>query len=82
MYGILILAAIPATLAAGFDSVGLALLAGAGVAWAAALYICSTVPVIAGSAASLNERLSTGLSILAASLVSFGLLVLATDFVT
>ncbi len=78
MNSILILSAIPATLAAGFDSVGLALVAGAGAVWAAALYICSVAPVIAGGATSVNERLSTGLSMLAASLTLVGIAVLTT----
>lgn len=75
MYGILLLAAIPATLAAQYDSPGLGLIALAGALWAIAASICSKAPVIAGGATSINERLSTGLSIVAAVLAFAGLAV-------
>ncbi len=82
MYGMLIVSAIPAILAAGFDSPGFALLAAAGATWAAALYICSVAPVITGGTTSVNERLSTGMSVLAASLASGGALILTTAVLT
>lgn len=69
MTTVLVLSAIPAVLAAGFDSVGLALLAVAGLMWAGALYTCTVAPVIVDRHHNLNESLAVMLSLLAAALV-------------
>lgn len=82
MYSILLASAVPATLAAGFDSPGLALLAVAGFLWAAAVFVCSTAPLIAGISSSLNERISTLLSVAAGSTAAAGALALVADLLT
>jgi hypothetical protein len=63
-------------LAAGFDSVGLAFLAVAGLMWAGALYACTVAPVIVDRHHNLNESLSVIISILAAALAGVAVLVI------
>ncbi len=74
---VLVLSAIPAVMAAGFDSLGLALLAAAGLVWAAALYVCSVAPVVAWRQASITESVATGLSTAAAVTAIAGLVMIA-----
>ena len=63
MLTILILSAIPAVLAAEFDSAGLALVAMAGVIWALGIYACAAAPVVPSRAGPpINDRLATALS--------------------
>jgi hypothetical protein len=65
--------AIPAVLAAGFESVGLALVAAAGVMWRVGVYACGAAPVVPGrSGPALNDRLAIALSTLAAILALTG----------
>jgi len=82
MYGLVAALALPALLALDLDSPGLVLMAVASVTWAAAAFLCSTgVPVIAGTSVSLNERVSTILSSIAASLAMAGLLVVGAGLI-
>jgi len=74
MTSIPVLSAIPAVLAAGFDSAPMALLAVAGLVWAAGLYVCSVAPLVAGRRATITEIVATGLSTTAAFVASLGLL--------
>ncbi len=76
MITVLVLSAIPALLAAGLDSVGLALVAGAGLVWAAALYACSVAPVVAGQDRNVNEIVATRLSMVAATIATIGVLMI------
>ena len=77
MLTILILSAIPALLAAGFDSVGLAVVAAAGVVWAAGVSLCTVMPLVpARSGPSINDRMATVLSVLAAGLATAGALLI------
>jgi hypothetical protein len=78
MITVLALSAIPAVLAAGFDSFAMALLAVAGLVWAAALYVCSVAPVVSGQGVSITETVATGLSATAAVVAALGLLLLLT----
>ena len=73
---VLLLSAIPAVLAAGFDSFALALLALAGGVWAAALYVCSVAPVVAGQRTTITETVATGLSTVAGMVGVLGLLLI------
>lgn len=82
MYGILLASVIPATLAAGFNSPGLGLLAAAGAIWAVAVFACSAAPLISGTPSSLNERVATALSVAAATAALTGTMVLATGLLT
>ena len=66
---------IPAALAAAFDSVAFALLAGAGLLWVAAIAVCSTAPVVAGRSHTINESVASTLSIFAAGIAIIGLAV-------
>ncbi len=74
MVTVLLLSIVPALLAAGLGSAGLALIAAAGLLWAAALFACSRAPVVEGRAASLNESFSTGLSVLATAAAAAGVI--------
>ena len=77
MLQVLVLSAIPALAAASLGSAGLALLAGAGLLWAAALYACSVAPVVAGSLGrSVNEAVATTCSVLAGAVAILGIVVL------
>ena len=76
MITVLVLSAVPALLAAGLDSVGLALVAGAGLVWAAALYACSVAPIVAGPGHNVNEVVATRLSMLAATMATTGVLMI------
>lgn len=80
MITVLALSAIPAVLAAGFDSTAMALLAVAGLVWAAALYVCSAAPLVAGRRAMITEIVATGLSTTAAFVASIGLLMALIPF--
>jgi multisubunit Na+/H+ antiporter MnhB subunit len=60
--------------AAGLDSPGLGLIAGAALLWATALYICAGAPVVAQRGHPVNESLAEGLSIVAAILCGAGTL--------
>lgn len=68
------LTAIPVVLAAGYDSAGFGLVAGGGLLWAAALFVCSDAPVVVGRRATLNESAGALLSLLAAALAITGVL--------
>ena len=75
---ILSLSTIPALLAAGFDSVGLAVVAIAGVTWAAGISLCTTFPLVAArSGQALNDRIAVVLSTVAAVLAIVGVLLTA-----
>jgi hypothetical protein len=74
MITVLVLAAIPAAVAAGFDSVGFGLLAVAGLAWAGALYACSVAPMIVGEKHNGNEAIAAGLSTVAALVALAGII--------
>jgi hypothetical protein len=79
MLTILALSAIPAVLAAGFDSLGLALVAAAGLIWAMGVYACTAAPVVPSrSGEPLNDRLamalSTGAALLALAGIAVGLM--------
>ena len=75
MLVMLALSTIPALLAAGFDSVGLAVIAIAGVMWAAGISLCTTAPVVAArSGSALNTRLAIALSMVAAALATGGVI--------
>ena len=76
MMTLLALSAIPAVLAAGFDSLALALLAVAGLVWTAALYVCSVAPVVAGRGVTTSETVASGLSTMAGIVAAVGLLLL------
>ena len=66
MLQVLLATSVPALLAAGLDSPGLGLVAGAGVVWAAGLFICSSAPVVAGqSGRSVNEAVASVMATLA-----------------
>lgn len=71
----LVLTVIPVALAAAFASVGFALLAVAGLVWAAAISVCSTAPVVAGRSHTLNETVASTLSMIAAGIAITGLAV-------
>ena len=73
MTTILVLTVIPAGLAAAFDSVGLGLLAAAGLLWAFAVAVCSMAPVVAGRNQSANETISQSLSMIAGAIAAVGL---------
>lgn len=69
----LALSAIPAALAAVFDSAGLALVALAGLVWGLGVYTCAAAPVVpARSGRALNDRVAMGLSVGAATLALAG----------
>ncbi len=74
MTTVLVLTAIPVVLAAGLDSTGFGLVAGAGFLWTAALYACSKAPVIAGRHVTFNESAGAFLSLLATVLAIAGVL--------
>lgn len=76
MTTVLVLSAVPAVLAAGFESPGLGLIAGAGLIWAAALYLCSFAPLVIGGAINLNQTVATTLSTAAAGLAASGVLLI------
>lgn len=73
MTTVLLLSAVPAVLAAEFDSTGLGLLALAGLVWAGALYACSMAPMIAGARRNGNEVIAAGLSSIAAIVAFAGI---------
>ena len=76
MFAILALSTVPAVLAAGFDSVGLALVATAGVIWALGVYTCTAAPVVpARTGAALNDRVAALLSIVAGVVATIGAIV-------
>ena len=77
MYIILLASAVPASLAAHFESPGLALLGGAGFLWALAVFVSSSAPVVAGPSSSLNERISALLSVTATLAATAGASILA-----
>lgn len=76
MITLLALSTIPAVLAAGFDSLALALLAVAGLVWAAALYVCSVAPLVTGRGVTTTEVVASGLSTMAGIVAAVGLLLL------
>jgi hypothetical protein len=73
MTPVLALGAVPVIMAAGFESVWLALFAGVGLVWAAAIYVCSMAPMVAGRERNLNEAVAETLSIVAAVAATTGL---------
>ncbi|MBT8166382.1 MAG: hypothetical protein HKO63_00715 [Acidimicrobiia bacterium] len=76
MTTILMLTAIPAVLAAAFDSIGLGLVAVAGIVWAAAIGVCSVAPVVPGRSHTVNEAVASTLSAAAAAIAISGVLVI------
>ena len=64
---------ISALLAAGLDLAGLALVAAAGLLWAAGLYLCLIAPVVVGRhGRSVNEAVASTLTTIAAVMVLVG----------
>ena len=73
---LLLLSMVAGLTAAGFDSPGLGLIAAAGLTWAAALSLCTVVPVVGRGGHPVNEPLAEGLSTVATLLGSAGTLLL------
>ena len=74
----LALSTIPAMLAAGFDSIGLGVVAVAGVVWAVGISLCTSAPLVAArSGSALNGRLAIAFSMVAAALATGGVILAA-----
>ena len=74
MLAILALSAVPAALAARFDSVALGLVALAGLLWAGAAFTVTALPAVPGRRQSIiNGIVATGLSTIAAIVATVGM---------